>query len=126
VAGNWPHDDEITLKDRLAKRETGAFELIVTDENGKSARSRVSALARRNNNTLLKIILETGRTHQIRVQLASRSYPVIGDVKYGGPEYKEGAPVPASARGPPRVQLEKGNRDFTFPPSRGYFICGFR
>lgn len=34
--------------------------------------------------TLLKIRLHTGRTHQIRVQFASRKHPLLGDVKYGG------------------------------------------
>lgn len=34
--------------------------------------------------TLLKIKLHTGRTHQIRVQFASRRLPLLGDVKYGG------------------------------------------
>lgn len=33
--------------------------------------------------TLLKINLETGRTHQIRVQCASRKLPLVGDVRYG-------------------------------------------
>lgn len=33
--------------------------------------------------TLLEIALETGRKHQIRVQLASRSHPIVGDRKYG-------------------------------------------
>ncbi len=35
--------------------------------------------------SLLRIRLHTGRTHQIRVQFASRSHPLIGDVKYGSP-----------------------------------------
>ncbi len=34
--------------------------------------------------SLLDILLHTGRTHQIRVQLASRKFPLIGDGRYGG------------------------------------------
>ncbi len=36
------------------------------------------------NNTLVKVRLFTGRTHQIRVQFASRRMPIVGDRKYGG------------------------------------------
>ena len=37
--------------------------------------------------TLLEIHLETGRMHQIRVQLASRGWPIRGDVQYGATQY---------------------------------------
>ena len=40
-------------------------------------------LARRNDHSLLEIRLETGRKHQIRVQLAHHGHPIVGDVKYG-------------------------------------------
>jgi 23S rRNA pseudouridine1911/1915/1917 synthase len=33
--------------------------------------------------TLIEVRLETGRKHQIRVQLASRGHPIMGDRKYG-------------------------------------------
>ena len=36
--------------------------------------------------TKVRIILRTGRTHQIRSQLSSRGLPLMGDKKYGGPE----------------------------------------
>jgi 23S rRNA pseudouridine1911/1915/1917 synthase len=44
--------------------------------------------------TWLEIELETGRTHQIRVQAASRGYPLLGDSQYGstvafGPQYED-------------------------------------
>ena len=34
--------------------------------------------------SLLRILLHTGRTHQIRVQTSSRRHPIVGDRKYGG------------------------------------------
>lgn len=33
---------------------------------------------------MVRITLHTGRTHQIRVQFASRGFPLVGDRKYGG------------------------------------------
>ena len=41
--------------------------------------------------SLVRIRLHTGRSHQIRVQFASRSYPLVGDRKYGG---RDDAPAP--------------------------------
>lgn len=43
----------------------------------------------KNGTSLLKINLKTGRSHQIRSQLAHMGCPIVGDVKYGAPEEKE-------------------------------------
>jgi len=37
----------------------------------------------------LEVQLHTGRSHQIRVQLSSRGWPILGDVKYGGPRCRD-------------------------------------
>ena len=42
--------------------------------------------------SLVEIVLETGRTHQIRVHMASIGHPVVGDVVYGGRRSELGAP----------------------------------
>ena len=56
------------------------------DPEGKLAILHYRVLQRLPGRTLLEIRLETGRTHQIRIQCASRGHPLIGDELYGSPE----------------------------------------
>ncbi len=50
---------------------------------GRPARTQYQVVKYINDYTLLEIMLETGRTHQIRVHLAAIGYPVVGDAVYG-------------------------------------------
>lgn len=52
-------------------------------ENGKDAVTNFQVLARYEDHTLIECILETGRTHQIRVHMQYINYPIVGDPKYG-------------------------------------------
>ncbi|MBR2100861.1 MAG: RluA family pseudouridine synthase [Eubacterium sp.] len=54
------------------------------DENGERAVTKYEPISHRNTSTLLKINLETGRTHQIRVHLSHIGHPLLGDDLYGG------------------------------------------
>ena len=53
-------------------------------QRGKEATSHYSVKAAYRNHTLLRVRLESGRTHQIRVHMAHIGHPVIGDPVYGG------------------------------------------
>ncbi len=51
-------------------------------KSGKDAITHFKVLERYSSNTLLQVVIETGRTHQIRVHMAEIGHPVIGDSVY--------------------------------------------
>jgi 23S rRNA pseudouridine955/2504/2580 synthase len=56
---------------------------VSVDREGMASRTRFELVQRAGSYTLLRAILETGRTHQIRVHLAHLGFPILGDDKYG-------------------------------------------
>lgn len=89
VNGAWPHYDTAALRDLLDKTQDMERERMTTGA-GKPALAWAQPLCVQKDKSLLLVQLSTGRTHQIRVQLASRGQPVIGDLKYGGPKCPQG------------------------------------
>ncbi len=56
---------------------------MAVDAGGRAARTRYETIEELEGHTLLNLVLETGRTHQIRVHLAYLGYPLLGDGVYG-------------------------------------------
>ncbi len=82
-----------TLTDKILKDSKNKKAFIVKDKKDKGdiAELDYETLNFDGKDSVLKIILKTGRFHQIRAQLANAGHPIVGDVKYGGrPIYKLG------------------------------------
>jgi len=71
-----------TLKDYLIKNEKNNTSTTTTEKLGKLAILSYEVIAKKANFNLVKINLETGRHHQIRIQFASRNTPLYGDHRY--------------------------------------------
>ena len=80
-----PAEPTGTLSDWLLKDAAAAHVTVVPEgtSGAKSAELRYAVVATREGRSLLRLEPLTGRMHQIRVQLASRGWPVVGDGQYG-------------------------------------------
>ncbi|MFC4768928.1 RluA family pseudouridine synthase [Effusibacillus consociatus] len=81
VHGN-PEEDSFTIDAPILKREDDPRERIVTPE-GRSAITHVTVEKRFRDAALVRLRLETGRTHQIRVHMKYVRLPLFGDDLYG-------------------------------------------
>lgn len=74
-----------TLKNFLRKdRATNTVTVVSpTAPDAKEARLRYETLEAQNGMSLVRVHLETGRSHQIRVQFADAGHPIVNDAKYG-------------------------------------------
>ena len=81
IEGVFPHN-KATIDAPIGRNEISRKEMTVTDKNSKKAITHLEVLKRYKNYTLVKLVLETGRTHQIRVHMKYIGYPVFNDPVY--------------------------------------------
>lgn len=86
VVQGIPDEKSGVLKDLLFrdKQKNKTFTVKRMRKGVREASLEYNVMAEKEGITLLDILLHTGRTHQIRVQFASRKMPLYGDGKYGG------------------------------------------
>ena len=82
VQGNLK-DDEGTIEGPVGRHPADRKKMAINYKNGKEAVTHYRVLERFGNATYIECQLETGRTHQIRVHMASIGHPLLGDTTYG-------------------------------------------
>ena len=75
-------NDRGTIDKSLGRSKKDRLKIGIV-EGGKRAVTHYEVIERYNGYTLIKCVLETGRTHQIRVHMASIGFPLVGDPLYG-------------------------------------------
>lgn len=75
-------DDEGIINSPIGRHPKNRKEMAINHQNGKEAITHYKVLKRFQKYTYVQFQLETGRTHQIRVHMASINYPLLGDEVY--------------------------------------------
>jgi 23S rRNA pseudouridine1911/1915/1917 synthase len=86
-------DKSGTIEARLGRSKSDRRKIAVLDD-GKPATTKYEVIEEFDNLSLIRLKLLTGRTHQIRVHLASENKPVFGDQTYGGRRIVYGGVTP--------------------------------
>ena len=112
VYGKMPQQqDELT--DHLVKDARSNTSRVVSekDKNGKRSVLHYEVIEETEKTQTLRILLKTGRHHQIRVQLSHAGCPILGDTRYGTEEAKRYA----SEQGVRKLCLCASRLEFTHP-----------
>jgi len=88
LRGDLPQDDG-TIDAPIGRHVRDRKRMSLHSTRARRAVTHFRVLGRAPGFTLVRVQLETGRTHQIRVHFAALGYPVAGDAQYGGRERPE-------------------------------------
>ena len=91
--------ENVTIDLPIGRHPTDRKKMTVTDKNSKNAITHVEVLESYNTATYVRCILETGRTHQIRVHLSHTGHPLVGDLVYGSSKYPQNQKYAALCEG---------------------------
>lgn len=89
VRGSF-REDSGTVSHPIGRHPTDRKRMAVTEKNSRPAVTHWQVLARYQGYCRICCRLETGRTHQIRVHMASIGHPLLGDYTYGAPSPDKG------------------------------------
>ena len=82
IKGEFP-SDTATIDAPIGRDEVNRKKMAVTSKNSKEAITHLRVVKRFKGFTLVRLSLETGRTHQIRVHMSYIGYPIVNDPLYG-------------------------------------------
>jgi 23S rRNA pseudouridine1911/1915/1917 synthase len=108
-----------TVDEPIGRHRSDRLRMAIRSD-GRPARTHYRVLERFRGHSYLKVRLETGRTHQIRVHLAHLKYPLVGDPVYGSRLARPpgaGEPLIAALRGFKRQALHAATLAFDHPVS---------
>lgn len=83
IVHNVIKEDSGTVNAKVGRHPINRLKMEANVNNGKEAITHYRVLERFKNFTYIECMLETGRTHQIRVHMSSIGYPLLGDMVYG-------------------------------------------
>jgi 23S rRNA pseudouridine1911/1915/1917 synthase len=112
----WVKKDSGTIAQSISRDPVRRMRMTTRLQGGRAAVTHYRVVRRLDTKfgklTLLDVKIDTGRTHQIRVHVASMGHPVVGDTMYGAPKQARGK---SAVIGLPRNFLHAAELEFRHP-----------